>query len=214
MVNNIASQLFLSLVLIFVVFISTTINDRALAQTNDSSVPELNVTQDMIDLLSFDTLEVQDHSNSSESSTNDPISNIKVDEENTTEFPTKEVMIKQTHSVLLEDKSLPESEFMYVYDSSPYLISEAYFTAKFPCNDQNFTDLSIMVGKMPDFDRIEIELVPEFSNPGDLCIYQGNISNFSTPISEIGIFNNSTEEIEFAPATSLVMSIAERKSSE
>ena len=61
---------------------------------------------------------------------------------------------------------------------------------------------------MPYFESIPLEFIPQFSEIGDACMYRTHLSNSTSPISEIGLLNNSTEEIDLGPATYVVVAVA------
>jgi hypothetical protein len=201
------SQIFLNIIILFALVSQSSLHENLWGQPSESFRPGLNVTQDMINILSDDSPRKQNHIGFSDSPDNNTTMITKEFVENDTEVSNKEVIMIQSQSILLEDKSIPEGGFIHIYDASPYEISDAHVTAKFPCNEENITDIDILIGKMPNFERLSLDFIPQFSEPGDLCIYQSNLSNVSIPISEIGLFNNSTEDIESAPSTSLVVSI-------
>lgn len=74
-------------------------------------------------------------------------------------------------TLLLAKKKIPAQDYIHLYDSTLSSISKGYVAAKLPCNDESETDLQILIGQAPNLQPAELELVPELSTPGKLCIY-------------------------------------------
>ncbi|MDF0680202.1 MAG: hypothetical protein P0116_04480 [Candidatus Nitrosocosmicus sp.] len=112
---------------------------------------------------------------------------------------------RDSQTVLLEGESLPEGDFIHLYDSTPYQIMNGHIAAKLPCNDANSTDVNVLIGQAPNLQPAELEFVGPLSTPGELCLYHVDVaSDETTPITDIAIQSNSTEDIDF-PATSTVV---------
>ena len=112
---------------------------------------------------------------------------------------------RDSQTILLEGESLPEGSFIHLYDSTPYQIINGHIAAKLPCNDANSTDVNVLIGQAPNLQPAELEFVGPLSTPGELCLYHVDVaSDETTPITDIAIQSNSTEDIDF-PATSTVV---------
>ncbi len=112
---------------------------------------------------------------------------------------------RDSQTVLLEGGTLPEGDFIHLYDSTPYQIMNGHIAAKLPCNDANSTDVNVLIGQAPNLLPAELEFVGPLSTPGELCLYHVDVaSDETTPITDIAIQNNSTEDIDF-PATSTIV---------
>ena len=112
---------------------------------------------------------------------------------------------RDSQTILLEGESLPEGSFIHLYDSTPYQIMNGHIAAKLPCNDANSTDVNVLIGQAPNLQPAELEFVGPLSTPGGLCLYHVDVaSNETTPITDIAIQSNSTENIDF-PATSTIV---------
>ena len=112
---------------------------------------------------------------------------------------------RDSQTILLEGESLPEGSFIHLYDSTPYQIMNGHIAAKLPCNDANSTDVNVLIGQAPNLQPAELEFVGPLSTPGELCLYHVDVaSDETTPITDIAIQSNSTEDIDF-PATSTVV---------
>ena len=73
-------------------------------------------------------------------------------------------------------KVIPPKDFIPLYDSTPYKIINGHVIAKLPCDTRSESQLKILVGHIPNLKPVQLELVKELSNPGDLCIYQLDLS--------------------------------------
>ena len=112
---------------------------------------------------------------------------------------------RDSQTILLEGTSLPEGDFIHLYDSTPYEIMNGHIAAKLPCNDANSTDVNVLTGQAPKLKPAELEFVGPLSTPGELCLYHVDVaSDETTPITDIAIQNNSTDSIDF-PATSTIV---------
>jgi len=112
---------------------------------------------------------------------------------------------RDSQTILLEGESLPEGSFIHLYDSTPYQIMNGHIAAKLPCNDANSTDVNVLIGQAPNLQPAELEFVGPLSTPGELCLYHVDVaSDETTPITDIAIQSNSTEDIDF-PATSTIV---------
>ena len=112
---------------------------------------------------------------------------------------------RDSQTILLEGESLPEGSFIHLYDSTPYQIMNGHIAAKLPCNEANSTDVNVLIGQAPNLQPAELEFVGPLSTPGGLCLYHVDVaSNETTPITDIAIQSNSTENIDF-PATSTIV---------
>jgi hypothetical protein len=112
---------------------------------------------------------------------------------------------RDSQTVLLEGETLPEGSFIHLYDSTPYQIMNGHIAAKLPCSDANSTDVNVLIGQAPNLLPAELEFVGPLSTPGELCLYHVDVaSDETTPITDIAIQNNSTEDIDF-PATSTIV---------
>ena len=117
---------------------------------------------------------------------------------------------RDSQTVLLEGESLPEDSFIHLYDSTPYKIMNGHIAAKVPCNDANSTEVNVLIGQAPNLQPAELEFVGPLSTPGELCLYHVDIaSDETTPITDIAIQNNSTEDIDFPATSTIVLGVNE-----
>ncbi len=124
--------------------------------------------------------------------------------------PSTNTVTRDSQTVLLEGESLPEGDFIHLYDSTPYKIMNGHIAAKLPCNDANSTDVNVLIGQAPNLQPAELEFVGPLSTPGELCLYHVDIaSDETTPITDIAIQNNSTEDIDFPATSTIVLGVNE-----
>ncbi|MDQ3083449.1 MAG: hypothetical protein M3Q77_01380 [Thermoproteota archaeon] len=124
--------------------------------------------------------------------------------------PSTNTVTRDSQTVLLEGESLPEGDFIHLYDSTPYKIMSGHIAAKLPCNDANSTDVNVLIGQAPNLQPAELEFVGPLSTPGELCLYHVDIaSDETTPITDIAIQNNSTEDIDFPATSTIVLGVNE-----
>ena len=129
------------------------------------------------------------------------------EQENETSTST---VTRDSQTVLLEGESLPEGSFIHLYDSTPYKIMNGHIAAKLPCNEANSTEVNVLIGQAPNLQPAELEFVGPLSTPGELCLYHVDIaSDETTPITDIAIQNNSTEDIDFPATSTIVLGVNE-----
>jgi hypothetical protein len=85
-----------------------------------------------------------------------------------------------------------------------------HIAAKLPCSEDSATAVNVLIGQAPNLAPAELEFVEPLSTPGDLCLYHVDIaSNETTPITDIAIQNNSTEDIDFPATSTIVLGVNE-----
>ncbi|MBA3749817.1 MAG: hypothetical protein H0X03_02790 [Nitrosopumilus sp.] len=163
-------------------------------QQNQTTIPEqqLNDTNIVVDTNTTETQPVGENTTQSDS-------------ENTTSGN----VVRDSVTLLLEDRSLPEGSFIHLYDSTPFEILSGHVAAKLPCNADNATDVNVLIGQAPNVSPTDLEFVPELSS-GDLCLYHADLaSDSANTITDIAILNNSTEDIDFPPTSTVVIGVNE-----
>ena len=205
-------SLFVVFVLVSAIF---SVNGNVYAQQNVTLSEALNVTDAAEQNLANETgsVPVEEEllpTTTNGSNTDNATSAIPSDEvaEQTDEHEnqtTTNTVTRDSQTVLLEGESLPEGDFIHLYDSTPYKIMNGHIAAKLPCNDANSTEVNVLIGQAPNLQPAELEFVGPLSTPGELCLYHVDVaSDEATPITDIAIQNNSTEDIDF-PATSTIV---------
>jgi hypothetical protein len=126
------------------------------------------------------------------------------DEHNATEGN----FVRDNAFVPLQDKTLPAGDYIHLYDITPAKIVSGHVAAKLPCNSDNESDVNVLIGQAPNLTAADMELVPELSNPGALCLYHVDLeSNSTNPITDIAIQNSGDEDIDFTPTTTVVIGV-------
>ncbi len=114
-----------------------------------------------------------------------------------------------TVTIPLDDRSIPEDSYLPIYDSRSYKILDGHIAAKLPCNDDNSSDVQIMAGNASELSPIELEIIPELSVAGSMCLYHGDvIPGQGNMIYDLIVQNNSTDDIDFPSTSSITISIA------
>jgi hypothetical protein len=205
-------SLFVVFVLVSAIF---SVNGNVYAQQNVTLSEALNVTDAAEQNLANETgsVPVEEEllptttngsitDNATSATHSDEVAEQTDEHENQT---TTNTVTRDSQTVLLEGESLPEGDFIHLYDSTPYKIMNGHIAAKLPCNDANSTEVNVLIGQAPNLQPAELEFVGPLSTPGELCLYHVDVaSDETTPITDIAIQNNSTENIDF-PATSTIV---------
>ena len=114
--------------------------------------------------------------------------------------------VRDSTAVLLAGETIPGGSFIHLYDSTPDAIATGHVAAKIPCNEASNATLTILTGSAPNLQPAELELLPELSTAGELCLYHADLvseqgGNITT---DIAIQNAGEEDVEL-PATSTVV---------
>ena len=114
--------------------------------------------------------------------------------------------VRDSTAILLAGETIPEGSFIHIYDSTPDAIATGHVAAKIPCNENSNATLSILTGSAPNLQPAELELLPELSTPGGLCLYHADLASEQggNMTTDIAIQNPGEEDVEL-PATSTVV---------
>ena len=119
--------------------------------------------------------------------------------------------VRDSVTVLLQDLSIPATDFIHLYDSTPYHIMNGHVALKVPCGDDSTSPITVLIGSAPNMTAGTLENLPTLSTPGEQCLYHvdlipgGNV----TTITDIAISNTEEEDIEFPPSSTVVIAINE-----
>jgi len=83
-------------------------------------------------------------------------------------------------TLLLAHQIIPPKDFIPLYDTSPYKILNGHLDAKIPCDANYAPSLQILVGHLPSLKPVQLQLVKEYSQPGNICMYHMNIESTIT----------------------------------
>jgi hypothetical protein len=117
--------------------------------------------------------------------------------------------VRDSTTVLLSGETIPAGSFVHLYDSTPDAIATGHVAAKIPCNENSNATLTILTGQAPALQPAELELLPELSAPGELCLYHADLAseqggNLTT---DIAIQNPGEEDIDLPPTTTVVIGV-------
>jgi len=119
-------------------------------------------------------------------------------------------VVRDSQAILLEDKTIPANDYIHLYDSTPYMITNGHIAAKLPCDTNNTSPLKVLIGQAPNLTPAELEFVKPLSTPGKLCIYHVDIpSKAGEVVTDIAIQNPTTTEIKLPSTSSIVIGVNE-----
>jgi hypothetical protein len=114
--------------------------------------------------------------------------------------------VRDSTAILLAGETIPAGSFIHLYDSTPDAIATGHVAAKIPCNENSNATLTILTGSAPNLQPVELELLPELSTAGELCLYHADLASEQggNMTTDIAIQNAGEEDVEL-PATSTVV---------
>jgi hypothetical protein len=119
-------------------------------------------------------------------------------------------VVRDSQAILLEGKTIPANDYIHLYDSTPYMITNGHIAAKLPCDASNTSPLKVLIGQAPNLTPAELEFVKPLSTPGKMCIYHVDIpSKAGEVVTDIAIQNPTTTEIKLPSTSSIVIGVNE-----
>ena len=114
--------------------------------------------------------------------------------------------VRDSTAILLAGETIPAGSFIHLYDSTPDAIATGHVAAKIPCNEDSNATLTILTGSAPNLQPVELELLPELSTAGELCLYHADLASEQggNMTTDIAIQNTGEEDVDL-PATSTVV---------
>jgi hypothetical protein len=116
--------------------------------------------------------------------------------------------VRDSTAILLSGQTIPGGSFIHLYDSTPDAIATGHVAAKIPCDENSNATLTILTGSAPNLQPTELELLPELSTAGELCLYHADLASEqgggNMTITDIAIQNPGEDDVEL-PATSTVV---------
>src|ERR671923_2448589 len=112
-------------------------------------------------------------------------------------------IVRDSVFALLAGETIPAGSFIHLYDTSPYHINNGHIAEKIPCGDNSTALLTILVGSAPNFAPAPLELLPELSTPGELCLYHVDLPPAPEPANA-----TTTTTPANATTTSMITDIA------
>ena len=128
----------------------------------------------------------------------------------------KTTTVRDSVTILLQDTILPGTDFLHLYDSTPYHILNGHVALKAPCGDDNATAIQVLIGSAPNMTAASLEYIAPLSTPGEQCLYHADLipgGNITT-ITDIALSNPTDEDIDFPPTSTVVIGINEIKKGE
>ena len=104
-------------------------------------------------------------------------------------------MNRATQTVLLNGITLNSSEFIILYDSTPYA-SKGHIALNLPCDAKDPQDrlLQVLIGRAPDMITMALGYIPQLSSPPNMCVYHGQFG-FGDPVTDIVLKSVSDDPI-------------------
>jgi len=104
-------------------------------------------------------------------------------------------MNRATQTVLLNGITLNASEFIILYDSTPYA-SKGHIALNLPCdpNDPQDRLVDVLIGRAPDMNIMALGYIPQLSSPPNMCVYHGQFG-FGDPVTDIVLKSVSEDPI-------------------
>ena len=102
---------------------------------------------------------------------------------------------RATQTILLNGITLNSSEFIILYDSTPYA-SKGHIALNLPCdpNDPQDRLLDILIGRAPDMITMALGYIPKLSSPPNMCVYHGQFG-FGDPVNDVVLKSVSDKPI-------------------
>ena len=106
-------------------------------------------------------------------------------------------MNRATQTILLNGITLNSSEFIILYDSTPYA-SKGHIALNLPCdpNDPQDRLLDVLIGRAPDMITMALGYIPKLSSPPNMCVYHGQFG-FGDPVTDIVLKAVSEDPVKF-----------------
>jgi hypothetical protein len=104
-------------------------------------------------------------------------------------------MNRATQTILLNGITLNSSEFIIMYDSTPYA-SKGHIALNLPCDPKDPQDrlLDVLIGRAPDMITMALGYIPKLSSPPNMCVYHGQFG-FGDPVTDIVLKSVSEDPI-------------------
>ena len=118
-------------------------------------------------------------------------------------------IVRDSVAELLEGRIIPAGQFIHLYDSTPYMITNGHVAVNVPCEDNSTASIQVLMGQAPNFTAAELENLPELSTPGEMCLYHVDIAPHEEVITDVAIANPGISDLDFPPGSTAVIGINE-----
>jgi hypothetical protein len=112
-------------------------------------------------------------------------------------------------TVLLNGLKLNASEFILLYDSTPYA-SKGHIALNLPCNDNNpaVSDFQVLIGRAPNMVPTAMGYLGQISQPPQMCMYHAQFG-FGDPVTDVILKNAADRSINLTSPHSVVITTHE-----
>jgi hypothetical protein len=116
---------------------------------------------------------------------------------------------RASQTVLLNGLNLNASEFVFLYDSTPYA-SKGHIALNLPCesNSPNNPLFQVLVGRAPDLVPTTLGYIGQISEPPQMCVYHGQFG-FGKPVTDVALKNISDRSINLTGPHSVAITTHE-----
>jgi hypothetical protein len=118
-------------------------------------------------------------------------------------------VVRDSVAELLEGKAIPASQFIHLYDSTPYMVTNGHVAVNVPCEANSTASIQVLMGQAPNLTTAELENLPELSTPGEMCLYHVDIVPHEEVITDVAIANPGDSDLVFPPGSTAVIGINE-----
>lgn len=113
-------------------------------------------------------------------------------------------------TLLLDWKVVPAGDFIHLYDSTPYKITNGHVAAKLPCDADGESAVKVVAGQAPEVAPVEMELVSALSKPGNMCIYHVDLPpEGMDTVTDLALLNPTDSDIRLPRTSSVVIGVNE-----
>jgi hypothetical protein len=116
---------------------------------------------------------------------------------------------RASQTVLLNGLNLNASEFLLLYDSTPYA-SKGHIALNLPCdpNSPNNPLFQVLVGRAPDLVPTTLGYLQPISSPPQMCVYHAQFG-FGKPVTDVVLKNISDKSINLTAPHSVALTTHE-----
>jgi hypothetical protein len=116
---------------------------------------------------------------------------------------------RASQTVLLNGLNLNASEFVFLYDSTPYA-SKGHIALNLPCesNSPNNPLFQVLVGRAPDLVPTTLGFIGQISEPPQMCVYHAQFG-FGKPVTDVILKNISDRSVTFTAPHSVAITTHE-----
>nr|MDQ4012556.1 hypothetical protein [Thermoproteota archaeon] len=102
---------------------------------------------------------------------------------------------RASQTVLLNGLNLNTTEFLLLYDSTPYA-SKGHIALNLPCDSSSPNNplFQVLVGRAPDLVPTTLGYIGQISEPPQMCVYHGQFG-FGKPVTDVALKNISDRSI-------------------